>query len=62
MLPDGVAARLKEGSWQQPAIFNLIQRTGNVDILEMYRVFNMGLGMCMVCAPEKVSAGHRRHP
>ena len=55
VLPEGVAARLKEGSWQQPAIFNLIQRTGNVDISEMYRVFNMGLGMCMVCAPEKVS-------
>lgn len=55
-LPDGMAAKLDRGSWEHPAIFDLIQRTGNVDTGEMYRVFNMGLGMCMVCALENVAA------
>ena len=41
---------------ERPAIFDLIQRTGNVDTGEMYRVFNMGLGMCMICSPEQVQA------
>ena len=56
VLPDGTAAKLNPDSWQRPAIFDLIQRTGNVDTAEMYRVFNMGLGMCMVCPPENVPA------
>ena len=54
-LPEGTAAYLRKGSWERPAIFELIQRTGNVDDAEMYRVFNMGLGMAIVCAPENVA-------
>ena len=56
VLPEGTAAKLDRSSWGRPAIFDLIQRTGNVDIAEMYRVFNMGLGMCMLCSPERVPA------
>jgi phosphoribosylformylglycinamidine cyclo-ligase len=37
---------------EKPAIFGLIQETGNVDDVEMYRVFNMGIGMVAVVAPE----------
>ncbi len=55
VLPEGTAARLSNASWQEPAIFDLIRRTGNVDTDEMYRVFNMGLGMCMVCSPENAA-------
>ena len=54
-LPEGTAAYLRKGSWERPAIFELIQRTGNVDDAEMYRVFNMGLGMAIVCAPGNVA-------
>ena len=38
-----------------PPIFDLIQRLGNVHPAEMYRVFNMGIGFCMVVAPKDVN-------
>ena len=53
-LPKGLAARLDSAKWQVPPIFKLLQKKGNVDIAEMYRVFNMGIGMAVICAPEKV--------
>ena len=56
VLPEGMAAKLDRNAWERPAIFDLIQHTGNVDADEMYRVFNMGLGMCMICSPDRVSA------
>ena len=49
VLPGGVAAKIDRGSWQVPPIFSLIQREGNVTTDEMFRVFNMGLGMVAVC-------------
>ena len=54
VLPSGLSARLKARSWNVPPIFDLIQRTGNVETDEMYRVFNMGIGIVMVCAPEDI--------
>jgi len=54
-LPRGLAARLDSAKWQVPPIFKLLQKKGNVDTAEMYRVFNMGIGMAVVCAPEKVN-------
>ncbi len=53
-LPKGLAARLDSKKWQTPPIFDLIQKKGDVDTAEMYRVFNMGIGMAVVCAPEKL--------
>jgi len=55
VLPDGLAARFHRRSWTIPPIFQLIQKRGNVDRDEMYRVFNMGIGMVLICAPENVS-------
>ncbi|MEE9365351.1 MAG: phosphoribosylformylglycinamidine cyclo-ligase [Dehalococcoidales bacterium] len=55
VLPEGLAARLDEKSWVVPPIFKLIQDKGNVDRSEMFRVFNMGIGMALICAPENVS-------
>ncbi len=49
ILPNGLAARIEKGSWEIPPIFSLIQREGNVEDKEMYRVFNMGIGMVLVC-------------
>ncbi|MFQ6030625.1 MAG: phosphoribosylformylglycinamidine cyclo-ligase [Dehalococcoidia bacterium] len=56
ILPAAVAARFEPGSWQVPPIFSVIQREGNIATDEMRRVFNMGLGMVAVCAPDKVPA------
>jgi phosphoribosylformylglycinamidine cyclo-ligase len=53
-MPKGLAARLDSAKWQVPPIFKLLQKKGNVDTAEMYRVFNMGIGMAVVCAPDKV--------
>ena len=52
ILPQGLAARINKKSWTIPPIFKLIQRKGNIADTEMYRVFNMGIGMAIVCAPE----------
>jgi phosphoribosylformylglycinamidine cyclo-ligase len=56
VLPEGLAARFDRGTWKTPPIFTVIQREGNVGDDEMYRVFNMGLGMVLVCAQGDVEA------
>jgi phosphoribosylformylglycinamidine cyclo-ligase len=50
MLPDGVQARIEQRTWQRPAIFDWLQRQGNVADAEMHRVFNCGIGMAIVVA------------
>lgn len=52
VLPAGLAARLDGGSWPIPPIFPLIQRKGGIADSEMYRVFNMGVGMVIICSPQ----------
>ena len=52
VLPQGVAAQFHSQSWIVPPIFQLIQQRGNVDQDEMYRVFNMGIGMVLICSPD----------
>jgi len=54
ILPEGVAAHLKKGSWDILPIFKLIQKEGNIEETEMYQVFNMGIGMTIVCSPRQV--------
>jgi phosphoribosylformylglycinamidine cyclo-ligase len=55
VLPQGVAAHLHKDSWDIPPIFKLIQEKGDVGQAEMYRVFNMGIGMTIVCSPQQVA-------
>ncbi len=55
IFPKGLAAKIDKRSWKIPPIFPLIQKKGNVDDKEMYRVFNMGVGMMVVCSAEDVS-------
>jgi phosphoribosylamine--glycine ligase / phosphoribosylformylglycinamidine cyclo-ligase len=50
VLPDGVGAVLERGRWPEPPIFKLIQQQGRISDAEMFRVFNMGLGMILVIA------------
>lgn len=58
VLPKGLSAILSEKSWQMPALFSWLQTQGNIDIQEMYRVFNCGIGMVIVCAPEHAKELH----
>lgn len=53
ILPRGLAAAVDRHSWDIPPIFKLIQQEGNVDPEEMHRVFNMGIGMAVVCSSNK---------
>jgi len=62
VLPPGMAAHFDEGSWSVPPIFSLIQQRGDVTMAEMYRVFNMGVGMVIFCSPQSVSEFNRSVP
>jgi phosphoribosylformylglycinamidine cyclo-ligase len=55
ILPEGVAAHLKKRSWDILPIFKLIQREGDIKEAEMYQVFNMGIGITIVCSPQQVA-------
>ncbi len=55
VLPRGLAARLNSRAWTVPPIFQLIRQKGNVDQAEMYRVFNMGIGMVLICSPDNTN-------
>jgi phosphoribosylformylglycinamidine cyclo-ligase len=54
VLPQGLAAKVRKGSWTVPPLFRLIGEGGNVPEDEMYRTFNMGVGMVVVVAPENL--------
>lgn len=54
VLPQGVVAKFHSQAWTAPTIFQLIQQQGNVAQDEMYRVFNMGIGMVVICSPDNV--------
>ncbi len=54
VLPADVNAVFDRASWVVPEVFQFIQRVGKVDREEMYRVFNMGLGMVVVVRKQDV--------
>lgn len=56
MLPKGTAASFDTAEWPLPPIFKLVQEAGGIDHNEMYRVFNMGLGMVLACDPSRADA------
>lgn len=55
MLPKGVAAHIRKDSWDILPIFRLIQKEGNISEEEMYQVFNMGIGITIICSPQQVA-------
>ncbi|WP_242396248.1 phosphoribosylformylglycinamidine cyclo-ligase [Anaeromyxobacter oryzisoli] len=57
-MPDGTRAILEERRWPRPAIFDLIETEGQVPRDEMYRTFNMGLGLVAIVAPGDEAATH----
>ena len=48
ILPENLSAVIRLNSWQIPPLWKLIQQTGNIATEEMYRVFNMGIGMVVI--------------
>ena len=52
-LPDGMGAEVDAAAWEIPAVFRLLQEWGNVDWAEMYRTFNMGIGMVLIASEEE---------
>lgn len=52
VLPEGLGARINRSSWRTPALFRLIQAEGGIDVEEMYRTFNMGVGVVIAVAPQ----------
>jgi len=53
-LPAGIEAVIERGSWPVPPLYDLIQKTGGIDPDEMFRVFNMGIGMVAVVDRSRV--------
>jgi phosphoribosylformylglycinamidine cyclo-ligase len=49
-LPDGCAAHVDRRAWTVPPIFDLLQQRGGIAVDEMFRAFNMGIGLVIVCA------------
>jgi phosphoribosylformylglycinamidine cyclo-ligase len=56
ILPEGTGAVIRQGTWPVLPIFRLIQQLGAVDAAEMFRVFNMGMGMLVVLPVDQVEA------
>jgi phosphoribosylformylglycinamidine cyclo-ligase len=52
IVPAGLTARVEAAAWPVPPLFRLIAQLGDVPETEMYRVFNMGLGMLVFLPPE----------
>jgi phosphoribosylformylglycinamidine cyclo-ligase len=50
ILPDGCAAEIDRGAWSVPPLFRLLQQQGGIATGEMFRAFNMGIGMIAACA------------
>jgi phosphoribosylformylglycinamidine cyclo-ligase len=56
ILPEATAVQIEKGSWPVLPIFTLMRQIGNVSESEMYRTFNMGVGMVIVCSPADANA------
>ncbi len=55
VLPEGLSAEVDYGTWDEPAIFDLIREAG-VDEVEMRRTFNLGIGYVLIVAPEALDS------
>ncbi len=56
ILPDGCGVEIQKGSWPNIPVFDVMQSIGNVDENEMYRAFNMGIGMTFIVSPDDIGA------
>ena len=56
VLPENLDAVIHLNSWKAPALWKLIQQKGNISTEEMYRVFNMGIGMVAIVDRSQAAA------
>jgi phosphoribosylformylglycinamidine cyclo-ligase len=56
VLPSNLDAVVDTSSWRVPDVFSVLQKGGSVDVSEMHRTFNMGVGMVVICAPTDVNS------
>ena len=56
ILPEKCDAEINAAAWEIPVVFKKLQEWGNVPWAEMYRTFNLGVGMVLVVAPEEADA------
>ncbi len=56
ILPENVAVEIDRGTWEELPIFGVMQKLGNVETDEMFRAFNMGIGMVVICDKSEVSS------
>jgi phosphoribosylformylglycinamidine cyclo-ligase len=54
VLPDGLRAMIKVGSWEIPPVFRVLAEKGQVPEDDMWRTFNLGVGMVLVVAPKQL--------
>ena len=54
VIPDGLCAKIDLKSIPMPPIFQILRRKGEIPLMEMYNIFNMGVGMAMVLPPDQV--------
>lgn len=59
VLPAGLTAEIKKGSWTMPPLFTWLQAQGNVTDIEMYKTFNCGIGMAVIVAKEHAAAAQK---
>jgi phosphoribosylformylglycinamidine cyclo-ligase len=62
VLPSGLAAVINTSAWEPQPIFKMIQNQGPISSDEMYQVFNMGIGMVLVCDPQRVTSLQKALP
>lgn len=56
ILPDGCGVEIQKNTWPILPIFQLLQEAASIPDAEMYRVFNMGIGMAVICSPANLEA------
>ncbi|MCH7835509.1 MAG: phosphoribosylformylglycinamidine cyclo-ligase, partial [Chloroflexi bacterium] len=62
ILPQGLGARIDRSAWETPPLFRLIRERGNIAEEEMYRTFNMGLGIVLAVVPADADAVRSKLP
>jgi phosphoribosylformylglycinamidine cyclo-ligase len=60
ILPNGVSVEITRGTWPEPPIFGAMQKLGNVNEQEMFRTFNMGIGMIVVSSRDNANGLQQR--
>jgi phosphoribosylformylglycinamidine cyclo-ligase len=56
VLPEGLGAEIDLTAWRLPPVFAWLREAGGLETAELLRVFNCGIGMAAICAPDRVEA------